>query len=476
MKQTTLKGTVNLSGVGLHTGALVNMVLKPAAENHGYKFQRVDIEGAPIVDADVDNVVDTSRGTTIEQNGARVYTVEHILAALAGLEIDNVLIELDGPEIPIMDGSAEIFVNEILKVGSIEQDAEREYFVVPSNIHYEEDDKGLEMIAMPLDDYRLTVMVDYNSPVLGSQHASVMSLKDFQQEIAPSRTFCFLHELEMLLSQNLIKGGDLSNAIVIVDRHVEDNELEHLAQLFNKPKVEVRKEGILNNVDLRYQNEPARHKLLDLIGDLALIGMPIRAQIMAARPGHAANVAFAKKIKALIKKKRAKADIPHYDPSKKPVYEHSEISKLLPHKFPFLLVDKVIELTANHVVAVKNITGDQYFFQGHFPENPIMPGVLQIEALAQAGGVLVLSKVPDPENYSTYFMKIDNAKFKEKVVPGDTLILRMELIAPIRRGVCIMKGSAYVGEKLVTEAEMVAQVIRDKAPAEPQESVAATAN
>lgn len=476
MKQTTLKGPVTLSGVGLHTGAVVNMTLQPAAENHGYKFKRLDIEGQPIVDADVDNVVDTSRGTTIEQNGARVYTVEHILAALAGLEIDNVLIELDGPEIPIMDGSAEIFVDEITKTGFIEQDVEREYFVVPSNIHYVEEEKGLEMIAMPLDDYRLTVMVDYNSPILGSQHASITNLKEFRKEIAASRTFCFLHELEMLLSQNLIKGGDLSNAIVIVDRHVDSSELEHLAQLFNKPKVEVRKEGILNNVDLRYQNEPARHKLLDLIGDLALIGMPIKAQIMAARPGHAANVAFAKKIKALIKKKKNKADVPQYDPNKKPVYEHAEISKILPHKFPFLLVDKVIELTANHVVAVKNITGDQYFFQGHFPENPIMPGVLQIEALAQAGGVLVLSKVPDPENYSTYFMKIDNAKFKEKVIPGDTLVLRMELIAPIRRGVCIMKGSAYVGDKLVTEAEMVAQVIRDKAPYEETEVASLTTN
>ncbi len=476
MKQTTLKAEVVVSGVGLHTGEEVRMCLKPAPENHGYKFQRMDLEGEPIIDADVDLVVDTSRGTTLEKNGARVYTVEHILAALTGLEIDNALIELDGPEIPIMDGSAEIFVQKLMAAGYVEQDAEREYFIVPSNILYQEEDRGVEMIAMPLDDYRLTVMVDYNSQVLGSQHASVTNLKEFSQEIAASRTFCFLHELEALLEANLIKGGDLSNAIVIVDRHVEPDELAHLAELFNKPKVEVRKEGILNNVELRFQNEPARHKLLDLIGDLALIGMPIKAQIMAARPGHAANVEFARKIKALIKKKKSKGHVPQYDPNRKPVYDHNQISELLPHKFPFLLVDKVVELSQQHVVAVKNITGDQYFFQGHFPGNPIMPGVLQIEAMAQAGGVLVLNGVPDPENYSTYFMKIDNAKFKEKVVPGDTLVVRMDLIAPIRRGVCIMKGSAYVGERLVTEAEMVAQVVRDKAPAEEAKPVAAEAN
>jgi UDP-3-O-[3-hydroxymyristoyl] N-acetylglucosamine deacetylase/3-hydroxyacyl-[acyl-carrier-protein] dehydratase len=464
VKQTTLKGTVSIEGVGLHTGSSVKMTLVPAPENHGYRFQRMDLEGQPFIDADVDNVIDTSRGTTIGQHGAKVHTTEHILAALAGLEIDNALIQLDGPEVPIMDGSAETFVNEIIKAGIKPLEAEREYFSVPQNILYQEPERGVEMIAMPLDDYRLTVMVDYNSPVLGSQHASVTNLKEFRKEIASSRTFCFLHELELLLSQNLIKGGDLSNAIVIVDRKVEKEELNGLAKLFNKPSVEVRKEGILNNVDLRYQNEPARHKLLDLIGDLALIGTPIKAQIMAARPGHAANVAFAKKIKALIKKKRNKPDVPFYDPGKKPLYDHSQISRLMPHKFPFLLVDKVIELTPNYVVAVKNITGDQYFFQGHFPDNPVMPGVLQIEALAQAGGVLVLSQVPDPENYSTYFVKIDGAKFKEKVVPGDTLILRMELIAPIRRGICVMKGTAYVGDKLVTEAELMAQVIKDKVP------------
>lgn len=463
MKQKTIKAPVKISGVGLHTGSKVNMTFLPAPDHHGYKFQRVDLEGEPIVDADVDNVVDVSRGTTIEQNGARVSTVEHVLAALAGLEIDNVLIQLDAPETPIMDGSSAPFVDELLAVGFVEQDAEREYFVVPSNILYREEDRKVEMIAMPLDDYRLTVMVDYNSPVLGSQHASVTDLKEFTTEIASCRTFCFLHELEELIDKNLIKGGDLNNAIVIVDRVVKDEELEHLAGLFNKPKVEVRKEGILNNVDLRFQNEPARHKLLDLIGDLALIGMPLKAQVMAARPGHAANVAFAKKIKALIKKRKNRVSAPSYDPNKKPVYNHQEISQFLPHKHPFLLVDKVIELGNTHVVAIKNVTADQYFFQGHFPGEPIMPGVLQIEAMAQAGGVLVLSREPDPENFSTYFMKIENAKFKEMVVPGDTLILRMELIAPVRRGICLMKGTAYVGDKLVTEAELMAQIVRNKA-------------
>lgn len=466
VKQTTIKKPIEFRGVGLHTGSEANMTLLPAEENHGYKFQRMDLENQPIVEADCDLVVDTSRGTTLEKNGARVYTVEHILAALAGLEVDNVLIQLSGPEIPIMDGSSEAFVKEILLTGLEEQEAEREYFVVPTNIAYQEEARGVEMIAMPLDDYRLTVMVDYNSQVLGSQHASISSLKEFKEEIAPCRTFCFLHELESLLKANLIKGGDLSNAIVIVDRQVEKSELDHLATLFNKPTVEVRKEGILNNVDLRFQNEPARHKLLDLVGDLALVGMPIKAQIMAARPGHAANVAFAKKIKAMIKKARLKAKVPQYDPNAKPILDHVAISNLLPHKFPFLLVDKVIELSPTHVVAVKNISADQYFFPGHFPNNPIMPGVLMVEAMAQSGGVLVLSDVPDPENYSTYFMKIDNVKFKDKVVPGDTLVIRMDLTAPIRRGICIMKGSAYVGDRVVVEAEMMAQVIRDRAPKE----------
>lgn len=464
MKQTTLKQAVTVSGVGLHTGANVNLTFMPAPVNHWYKFQRTDVEGQPVIEADCELVTDTSRGTTLEKNGVKVSTVEHALAALVGLEIDNVLLQIDGPEMPIMDGSSIMFVEKLLEAGIVEQEAEREYFHVPVNVHYNDNANGVEMVAMPLDDYRATVMVDYNSPVLGSQHATITNLSEFESQIASCRTFCFLHELEMMLNNNLIKGGDLNNAIVIVDRVVEDDEMDRLAKIFNKPKVEVRKEGILNNVDLRFQNEPARHKLLDLLGDLALIGMPIRAQLMAARPGHASNVAFAKKIKALIKKtkKKANTDAPVYNPNVKPLYEHKEISKFLPHKHPFLLVDKIMEKSATHVLAIKNITGDQYFFNGHFPNDPIFPGVLQLEAMAQAGGVLVLSEVENPEDYATLFLKIDNARFKDKVVPGDTLIMKLELTEPIRRGICLMKGRCYVGEKLVSEADMMAQIVKIK--------------
>ncbi|MFN0176525.1 MAG: bifunctional UDP-3-O-[3-hydroxymyristoyl] N-acetylglucosamine deacetylase/3-hydroxyacyl-ACP dehydratase, partial [Saprospiraceae bacterium] len=362
LKQSTIKKTVSISGVGLHTGLQVTLTFCPAAENHGYKFQRIDLENQPIIEADVDYVTDLSRGTTLEKKGAKVCTVEHVLAALVGLQIDNVLIQLDAAETPIADGSSAPFVDLLLSAGIQEQEAEREYFVIPQNIQYAEPDRGVEMIAMPVDDYRLTVMVDYNSPVLGSQHASLTSLKDFSKEIAACRTFCFLHELEALVKNNLIKGGDLNNAIVIVDRAVEDHELDHLASLFNKPKVEVRKEGILNNVELRFQNEPARHKLLDLIGDLALVGMPLKGQIMAARPGHAANVAFAKKIKALIKKTKAKKGVPTYDPNVKPKYDTPAILKMLPHRHPFLMVDKIMSVEGNVVIGIKNISHDQYFF------------------------------------------------------------------------------------------------------------------
>ena len=460
MKQTTIKKAVSISGVGLHTGENVTLTFLPATDNHGIKFQRIDMPGQPVVDADVDNVVDTSRGTTIEQHGARIATVEHVMASLAGLEIDNCLVQTDATETPILDGSSRYFIKALKEAGIQELEQEREYFSVPHNVYYNEGDRSVEMIAMPLDDYRLTVMVDYNSPVLGSQHASVTSLKEFESEIGSCRTFCFLHELEMLLKHGLIKGGDLNNAIVIVDRVIEDDEMEHLAKLFDKPKVEVRKEGILNNVELRFHNEPARHKLLDLIGDLALIGTPIKAQIMAARPGHAANVEFGKRIKALIKKTRSNTNIPKYNPNKEPIYNAQQISKFLPHKYPFLLVDKVIEMGKSHIVAVKNVTINEPFFPGHFPGNPVMPGVLIIEAMAQAGGVMILSGVDDPENYNTLFMKIDNAKFKDMVKPGDTLLLKLEMIAPIRRGVCVMKGQAFVGEKMVCEAELMAQVAK----------------
>ena len=463
-KQTTLKQALTLTGVGLHTGAKVTLTFHPAPENHGYKFRRVDLPSPVIIEADCDLVTDTARGTTLEKKGAKVSTVEHVLAALVGCEIDNVLMDIDGPEMPIMDGSSAPFVNALLEVGIEEQEADREYFEIPYNIHFSDEENMVEIVAMPVDDYRLTVMVDYNSAVLGSQHAALMNISEFKQEIAPCRTFCFLHELEQLLAHNLIKGGDLNNAIVVVDKAVDQEELDRLAKVFNKPSIEVKKEGILNNLELRFQNEPARHKLLDMIGDLALAGMPIKGQIMAARPGHASNVAFAKKIKQVMKKELRKKQlgIPHYNPNDKPLYSTMDIMKLLPHKHPFLLVDKIMSIEDNTVLAVKNVTYDEYFFQGHFPTEPIMPGVLQLEAMAQAGGVLVLSQVPDPENYATYFLKIESARFKDKVVPGDTLVLKLELMEPMRRGICLMRGRAWVGDRLVCEAEMMAQVARIK--------------
>jgi UDP-3-O-[3-hydroxymyristoyl] N-acetylglucosamine deacetylase/3-hydroxyacyl-[acyl-carrier-protein] dehydratase len=459
VKQHTIKRPISISGVGLHTGVKVNMTFLPAPTNHGIKFQRVDLDGQPIVEADVDNVVDLSRGTTIEKNGARVNTVEHTLAALVGLQVDNILIQLDGPETPIMDGSSLPFVEAIEEAGLEEQNAMRNFFEVPHSIFYKDADKNIEIAALPLDDYRVTVMVDYNSPVLGSQHASLTNINQFSKEIASCRTFCFLHELEMLQKQNLIKGGDLNNAIVVVDRIVQDNELDHLAKLFNRPKVEVKKEGILNNVELRYKNEPARHKLLDVIGDLALVGRPIKAQILAARPGHAANVAFAKKLKKLMID-FAKNQVPNYDPSLPAVLDSSQIAKVLPHRYPFALVDKIIHMDEMSVTGVKNVTINEPFFKGHFPGNPVMPGVLQIEAMAQTGGILVLNTVPDPENYWTYFLGIENCRFRKMVLPGDTLIFKCELLAPIKRGIAKMRGQAYVAGNLVCEAVVTASIVK----------------
>lgn len=459
VKQHTIKRPISISGVGLHTGVKVNMTFLPAPTNHGIKFQRVDLDGQPIVEADVDNVVDLSRGTTIEKNGARVNTVEHTLAALVGLQVDNILIQLDGPETPIMDGSSLPFVEAIEEAGLEEQNAMRNFFEVPHSIFYKDADKNIEIAALPLDDYRVTVMVDYNSPVLGSQHASLTNINQFSKEIASCRTFCFLHELEMLQKQNLIKGGDLNNAIVVVDRIVQDNELDHLAKLFNRPKVEVKKEGILNNVELRYKNEPARHKLLDVIGDLALVGRPIKAQILAARPGHAANVAFAKKLKKLMTD-FAKNQVPNYDPSLPAVLDSNQIAQVLPHRYPFALVDKIIHMDEMSVTGVKNVTINEPFFKGHFPGNPVMPGVLQIEAMAQTGGILVLNTVPDPENYWTYFLGIENCRFRKMVLPGDTLIFKCELLAPIKRGIAKMRGQAYVAGNLVCEAVVTASIVK----------------
>ncbi|MFD1629933.1 bifunctional UDP-3-O-[3-hydroxymyristoyl] N-acetylglucosamine deacetylase/3-hydroxyacyl-ACP dehydratase [Pseudopedobacter beijingensis] len=462
-KQRTIKSEVSVSGVGLHTGAQVTLTFKPAPENYGYKFKRTDLPGEPIIEADVDNVTDTSRSTTISQNGASVSTTEHVLAALVGCEIDNVLIELNGIEVPILDGSAIEFVKALESVGCKEQQAEREYYYIPHNINYSEEDRNVEMVAMPhQDDYRFTCMVDYNSPVLGSQHATITSIGDFKEHIASSRTFVFLHELEMLLKHNLIKGGDINNAIVIVDHEVEEAELRELAKAFKREEIKVAKEGVLNNIELRYQNEPARHKLLDMIGDLALIGVPLKGHIMAARPGHAANVAFAKKIKAAIKKDKRKKSINVYDPATKPLYDVTKIMSILPHRPPFLFIDKIIELTKTYVVGVKNVTMNEYFFEGHFPGAPVFPGVIQIEAMAQTGGILVLSTVPDPENYLTYFLKIDKVRFRAQVNPGDSLVFRCDLIEPMRRGIAQMKGVGMIGETIVVEAEMMAQITKVK--------------
>ena len=462
-KQRTLKESIVFNGVGLHTGEAVTMEICPAADNHGYKFQRVDLENQPIINADVDYVVATDRGTTLEQHGARVYTTEHVLAALYACQVDNALIKINGPEIPIMDGSAILFVNEIERVGFEDQTADRDYFELNENIPWEDLEKGIEFLAIPDVNYRLTVMVDYNSPVLGTQHASMYQLGDFKKEIAKCRTFVFLRELEYLASNNLIKGGDLDNAIVLVDRpEVAQEELDRLAKLLGKDKLQVSIDGIgvLNSTKLQYENEPARHKLLDIVGDLALVGKPIKAHILAARPGHSGNVRFAKVLKEQIKKQQNQGR--HFDLTKDPVYDINDIERILPHRYPFLMVDKIIEIQENSILGVKNITMNEPQFTGHFPGNPVFPGVLQIEAMAQVGGIFALTKVEDPHLYSTYFMKIDNVRFKQKVMPGDTVVFELVLTSPIRRGLVEMSGKAYVNGKVVSEASMLAQIIKDK--------------
>jgi UDP-3-O-[3-hydroxymyristoyl] N-acetylglucosamine deacetylase/3-hydroxyacyl-[acyl-carrier-protein] dehydratase len=462
-KQRTLKESIVFNGVGLHTGEAVKMEICPATDNHGYKFQRVDLENQPIIKADVDYVVATDRGTTLEQNGARVYTTEHVLAALYACQVDNALIKINGPEIPIMDGSAILFVNEIERIGFEEQKSDREYFELNENIPWEDLEKGIEFLAIPDINYRLTVMVDYKSPVLGTQHASMYQLSDFKNEIAKCRTFVFLRELEYLASNNLIKGGDLDNAIVLVDRaDVSKEELDRLAQLLGKDKLDISIDGIgvLNSTKLQYENEPARHKLLDIVGDLALVGKPIKAHILAARPGHSGNVRFAKVLKEQIKKQQNQGR--HFDLTKDPIYDINDIERILPHRYPFLMVDKIIEIHENSILGVKNITMNEPQFTGHFPGNPVFPGVLQIEAMAQVGGIFALTKVEDPHLYSTYFMKIDNVRFKQKVMPGDTIVFELELTSPIRRGLVEMSGKAYVNGKVVSEASMLAQIIKDK--------------
>ncbi|MBK8554483.1 MAG: bifunctional UDP-3-O-[3-hydroxymyristoyl] N-acetylglucosamine deacetylase/3-hydroxyacyl-ACP dehydratase [Lewinellaceae bacterium] len=460
MKQTTIRNAVSVKGVDLHTGKSVQLTFKPAPVNHGYRFQRIDLPEQPIIHADVKLVISTNRGTTLKSGDAQVSTVEHVLSALTGMHLDNVLIEIDSPEMPIMDGTSMPFVSVLQQAGLEEQDAEREYFVVTEPISYKDEVTGTELLALPSDHFEATVMIDFNSKVLGPQFAALHDLDGYVKEIAPCRTFVFIHELEKLLDMGLIKGGDFDNAIVIADRMLEQDELDALAVKMGRPSVKVDSEGVLNTIKLHFQNEPARHKLLDVIGDLSLIGRPIKGKIVATKPGHTANVEFAKILKKHMVEQRRTAGVPKYDPDKEPIYDVNKVQNLLPHRFPFLLVDKVIEISENHVVGVKNITNNEFYFQGHFPNNPIFPGVLQIEALAQTGGILALHNVPDAGNWDTYFLKIENTRFKAKVVPGDTLILKMELLEPIRRGIVHMQGTAYVGSKVVSEGELTAQIVR----------------
>jgi UDP-3-O-[3-hydroxymyristoyl] N-acetylglucosamine deacetylase/3-hydroxyacyl-[acyl-carrier-protein] dehydratase len=460
-KQRTLAREISLKGKGLHTGINVNITFKPAPANHGYKFCRTDLPGKPVIDALAEHVTDTARGTTLMQNNASVATVEHALAALYGLQVDNALIELDGPEAPIMGGSSWKFVEAIREAGIAELKEDRNYFVVKQKIAYSEEDHGVDLIVYPDDHFSINVLIDYNSKILGNQYSILDRIEDFEKEISKSRTFVFFHELEPLYKMGRIKGGDLDNAIVILEKEVEQAEIDRIARLFNRPGINNHVAGVLNNTELLYPNEPARHKLLDIMGDIALVGLPIKGKIVATRPGHHANTSLARIIRQEMKKASRK-NIPVYDPAVAPVFGIEEIKKRLPHRFPFLLVDKVISLDENSVVGIKNVTFNEAFFQGHFPAEPVMPGVLMVEALAQAGGLLVLNNVDEPEKYSTYFLKIDKLKFKHKVVPGDTLILKMELMEGMRRGIVSMYGQAFVGNNLVLEGEMTAQVIKNK--------------
>ncbi|ADF52689.1 MULTISPECIES: bifunctional UDP-3-O-[3-hydroxymyristoyl] N-acetylglucosamine deacetylase/3-hydroxyacyl-ACP dehydratase [Zunongwangia] len=461
LKQQTIQNEVSLDGVGLHTGKQVKLTFKPAPENTGYVFKRVDLEGAPIIEADVSYVTDTKRGTNLEKNGVKIQTSEHVLAACVGLEIDNIIIELNASEPPIMDGSSKYFVEALEEAGIKEQEADKEEYVINEVICYRDEDSGSEIVVMPADTYKVTTMVDFGTKVLGTQNASIEHVSEFKDNIANSRTFSFLHEIEALLEHGLIKGGDLNNAIVYVDKEIGEETLKKLRVAFNRDEISVKPNGILDNLTLHYPNEAARHKLLDVLGDLALIGTRIRGKVIATKPGHYVNTEFAKKLAKFIKEEK-RNKVPKIDLSAKPIMDVNAIMETLPHRSPFLLVDKIYELTDSTVVGVKNVTMNEPFFVGHFPGKPVMPGVLQVEAMAQTGGILALKSVPDPENYLTYFMKIDNVRFKQQVVPGDTLIFKLELLAPIRRGICQMQAYAYVNGKLATEAVLMAQIVKSK--------------
>ena len=459
-KQNTLAASFSLQGKGLHSGLNIEVSFNPAPENHGYKIKRVDLPEQPVIDAVAENVINTQRGTVIGRKDIQISTIEHAMAALYAMGVDNCLIEVNAPEIPILDGSARHYVEEIQKVGLQEQNAARDYYIVKHKVEVKDEETGASIMLLPDDHFCVNTLISFNSPVLNNQFATMNDVKDFPTEIAASRTFVFVRELEMLLQNNLIKGGDLDNAIVIYDQKVSQEALDKLADMMNVPHQNIQELGYINNEPQVFDNEPARHKLLDVIGDIALIGKPIKGRVIATRPGHSINNKLARIIRKQIKLNDVQAPI--YDPNAEPVMDINRIRELLPHRYPFLLVDKIIELGKNYIVGVKNITTNEPFFQGHFPQEPVMPGVLQVEAMAQTGGLLVLNTVDEPERYSTYFMKIDGVKFRQKVVPGDTLILRLELLAPIRRGISTMKGYVFVGDKLVSEAEFMAQIIKNK--------------
>ncbi|CAM4029061.1 bifunctional UDP-3-O-[3-hydroxymyristoyl] N-acetylglucosamine deacetylase/3-hydroxyacyl-ACP dehydratase [Flavobacterium sinopsychrotolerans] len=459
VKQKTIKTEISLTGVGLHTGKEVKMTFKPAPVNNGFTFVRVDLEGQPIVEADANYVVNTQRGTNLEKLGVKIQTPEHVLAALIGCDLDNVIIELNASELPIMDGSSKYFVQALEKAEIEEQNAKRKVYVVKEVISFTDEASGSEILVMPSDHYCVTAMVDFGTKILGTQNANMKSIADFKTEISESRTFSFLHELESLLENGLIKGGDLNNAIVYVDKEISESTMENLKIAFGKDELTVKPNGILDNLTLHYPNEAARHKLLDVVGDLALIGTRIQGKVIANKPGHFVNTQFAKKMAKIIKIEQRNY-VPVYDLNQEPLMDIHKIMAVLPHRPPFLLIDRIIEMSETHVVGMKNVTMNENFFVGHFPEAPVMPGVLIVEAMAQTGGILVLSTVPDPENYLTYFMKIDNVKFKHKVLPGDTLIFKCDLITPIRRGICHMQANAYANGKLVAEAELMAQIAK----------------
>lgn len=459
VKQKTIQNEISLTGVGLHTGKEVKMTFKPAPVNNGYTFVRIDLEGSPIIEADATYVVNTQRGTNLEKLGVKIQTSEHVLAAFVGCDVDNVIIELNESEPPIMDGSSKYFVDAIEKAGVIEQEAERCYYVVKEVISFMDEATGSEILLMPSEEYQVTAMVDFGTKVLGTQNATMKNISEFKTEIADARTFSFLHELETLLDDGLIKGGDLNNAIVYVDKEISPKTIENLKVAFGKDSISVKPNGILDNLTLHYPNEAARHKLLDVIGDLALVGMRIKGKVIANKPGHFVNTQFAKKLSKMIKIEQ-RNQVPVYDLNLEPLMDIHKIMSILPHRPPFLFVDRIIEMSDSHVVGMKNVTMNEGFFVGHFPEAPVMPGVIIVEAMAQTGGILVLSTVPDPENYLTFFMKIDNVKFKHKVLPGDTLIFKCDLITPIRRGICHMQAKAYANGKLVAEAELMAQIAK----------------